>query len=70
MKRDLIATILNNIRPGAFHGYGIHFVDGWQVSDAEELHIRIMEYANAVNGGKSSEIKLSPLVSTEPGEAA
>ena len=65
MKRDLIATILTNIRPGAFYAYPVHFVDGWQVSDAEELHRRIIDYANVVNGGESSEIKLSPLVSKE-----
>ena len=58
MKINLIGTILNNCGRKAFD-QAIIGDDKKPLSAADSLHVMIMEYAKAFNGGKSDVVALS-----------
>lgn len=58
MKINLIGTILNNCGRKAFD-QSIIGDDKKPLSAADSLHVMIMEYAKAFNGGKSDVVALS-----------
>lgn len=59
MKINLIGMILNNCGRKAFD-QSIIGDDKKPLSAADSLHVMIMEYAKAFNGGKSDVVALSP----------
>ena len=58
MKINLIGMILNNCGRKAFDQAIIGY-DKKPLSAADSLHVMIMEYAKAFNGGKSDVVALS-----------